>query len=216
MTQKRLRQSELTTKEIIREYSKDLRSSLSKQELEDAARGVAFQLADFAPFISATTILTYAAIQNEISPETALSLREQIAGPNSARIAYPRTTGRRTMDAHEASVKDLKVGNYDLLEPDRKAPIIDPEFIDVVLVPGLAFDKMGYRVGYGKGYYDTFLPRLTDHAVTVGITYDNQLLDAIPRAEHDIAIDFVVTPSGLYACEGCDPLDSIDKPESFT
>jgi len=215
MTEKQSTKSAPTGKDIVREHARNRRASLSKATLATAARDVAFQLCDFAPFLSARTILVYASVNNEISLNPALELRERIAGPLSARIAYPRTTGRRTMEAHESTSDQLIIGNYDLLEPDRKSPLIEPEVIDVVCVPGLAFDKAGYRVGYGKGFYDTYLPRLSPRATTVGVAYDDELLDVIMRDEYDVAVDYVVTPSGLYKCSISGSTDAIVSPDSL-
>jgi 5-formyltetrahydrofolate cyclo-ligase len=69
------------------------------------------------------------------------------------------------------------------------------ESIDAVIVPGVAFDPQGRRLGYGGGFYDRLLPRLRDDCLRVGVAYDEQLVDELPVAEHDAHVHAVVTPS---------------------
>ena len=74
---------------------------------------------------------------------------------------------------------------------------VDPEKIDVVVSPGLAFDRRGHRLGYGGGYYDRYLARLHAHASRVGIGFAVQLLDEVPAEETDQPVDVVVTDRGV-------------------
>ncbi len=85
---------------------------------------------------------------------------------------------------------------FGMLEPGPDAPVVPPEEIDLILVPGLAFDRSGYRLGQGGGYYDRYLPR--SRACTVALCRDCFLLSAVPREEHDRPVDLVVSESGLW------------------
>jgi 5-formyltetrahydrofolate cyclo-ligase len=75
---------------------------------------------------------------------------------------------------------------------------VDPATLDLVLVPGVAFDRRGGRLGFGGGYYDRFLP--TTPALRVGVTYDECLCDALPCGEHDQRMDWVLTPTQEIRC----------------
>ncbi|MCI8403923.1 MAG: 5-formyltetrahydrofolate cyclo-ligase [Clostridia bacterium] len=88
------------------------------------------------------------------------------------------------------SLRDLCKGAYGILEPSviKSAGIGD---IDVILIPGLAFDRDGGRMGFGKGYYDRFLENT--NAVKIGLCYDFQLLDNIPKESHDIPMNYIIT-----------------------
>ena len=89
-------------------------------------------------------------------------------------------------------------GRFGILEPIELAKITYKS-IDMVLVPGVIFDKNGYRLGYGLGYYDRFLNKLPK-AVKVGLCFDFQVMDKVPREEHDIPVDYIVTDKEIIEC----------------
>ena len=92
-------------------------------------------------------------------------------------------------------------GSMKILEPklsvrqDASRQVL-PEQIEVVLVPGLAFDRFGNRLGRGKGYYDRFLRRLPDNVLTIGLAFDEMIRDKIPRDENDYPVKLVITDGG--------------------
>lgn len=88
--------------------------------------------------------------------------------------------------------RDLAPGFYGILTPRIVHPM-EPKRIGLAVVPGIAFDRAGHRIGFGKGYYDRFLPMLSADAVTVGVTYSACLAEALPHDKYDIPVDAVVT-----------------------
>lgn len=86
----------------------------------------------------------------------------------------------------------FKVGPYGIREPAKASPVHLKD-LDLVIVPGLAFDKKGRRLGRGKGYYDRFLSRLPAGAATVGLAFDFQILPSIPVQAHDVRVDKVLS-----------------------
>ena len=86
--------------------------------------------------------------------------------------------------------EELKSGAYGILEPEE-IRAIEPHKIDVAIVPGIAFDFRGYRIGYGKGYFDRLLAKMD--AMKVGIAFDFQLVEEIPHEKHDIKMDVIIT-----------------------
>ena len=93
------------------------------------------------------------------------------------------------------SYDDLQEGYFNILEP------ITQEYkgkIDIIFVPGLAFDKQGARLGYGAGYYDRFLQQ-NPSSLKIGVCYHDAILESIPKEKHDIAMDFVLSEHGLYS-----------------
>lgn len=89
----------------------------------------------------------------------------------------------------------LRRGHLGILEPIASCPIVDPREIDLVLVPGLAFDRRGVRLGRGKGYFDKFLVGL--RATKCGVAFNEQVIDTLPADPHDVKMDLLVTPAGV-------------------
>ena len=109
-------------------------------------------------------------------------------------LAIPLIVGKGVMQAVKVpSLDALEVGEFNILTVKRELrKIIDPAQIDCVIVPGLAFDVSGGRLGMGGGYYDRFLP-LAVNAVKIALAYDFQLVDSLPLESHDSKVDFVLT-----------------------
>jgi 5-formyltetrahydrofolate cyclo-ligase len=110
-------------------------------------------------------------------------------------VALPRIIGPRHMEAFAVThpTADLIPGFYGIPEPRKGLAPVDPAVIDVVIVPGSAFDRAGGRIGYGGGFYDGFLRRLRPDAQRIGIGFEAQLVERVPREAHDLCVDLVVT-----------------------
>jgi 5-formyltetrahydrofolate cyclo-ligase len=89
---------------------------------------------------------------------------------------------------------------YGPREPAARVPI-DPDEIDVVIIPGLAFDRRGRRLGYGGSYYDRYLPLLSSHALKVGIGFHQQLVEEVPSGSGDVRLDMVVSDQEVVRCQ---------------
>ena len=118
------------------------------------------------------------------------------------RVALPRIVGKRHMEAFWVTdpAADLESGSYGIREPRAGLPQASPEAIDLVVVPGSAFDRSGDRMGYGGGFYDTFLPRLQPRTPRVAVAFELQLVDDVPEEDHDLRIDVLVTERGVLRC----------------
>jgi 5-formyltetrahydrofolate cyclo-ligase len=86
----------------------------------------------------------------------------------------------------------LRGTSFGAMEP-AAGIVLDPEDLDVVLVPGVAFDRRGMRVGYGGGFYDRLLPRTRRNAARIGVCFGAQLVDSVPAGPADVAVDAIVT-----------------------
>jgi 5-formyltetrahydrofolate cyclo-ligase len=104
-------------------------------------------------------------------------------------IYLPSIEGDDIVIRQYKSEQDLKVGKYGILEPVG-AVLDNPEEINLVIVPGRAFDIRGYRLGRGKGYYDRLLTKM--RAIKIGVCFDCQYIFRVPAEEHDIPMDYVV------------------------
>lgn len=116
-------------------------------------------------------------------------------------VACPRVAlqPRRLESLAIASLEDLVLTLRRLWEPDPAvSPPVDPAAIDLVLVPGLAFDRHGGRLGFGAGYYDRFLP--TTDALRVGLAFSLQLVDRVPVTPNDVPVHWLATEQAAIAC----------------
>ncbi len=116
-------------------------------------------------------------------------------------VALPRVTkDGLVLHALESRVADLEpYGRYQIPEPSPDAAKVDPDDVGVVLVPALAIDPRGYRVGYGGGYYDRLLPTLSN-AIRIAVVYDFQLVPETPNMPHDVPVHVVVTDQRKVDC----------------
>ena len=136
----------------------------------------------------AHTVLAFASMRNEVRTQAAM----QAAWAAGKRVALPRVVGDE-LQLHLVDSETLLVeGAFSVPEPPDTAVQIPPEEVDFALVPALAVDPRGYRIGYGGGYYDKLIPRL-ENARTCALAYDFQLIAEVPELPFDVAVDLVVT-----------------------
>lgn len=106
-------------------------------------------------------------------------------------VAVPRIEGKELVLKKIIGEKDLETGPYRIRQPKPHQPIVPSSSIQLVFVPGIAFDKKGYRLGFGKGYYDRLMK--TIDTAKIGVCYGFQLVDELPQNSRDVKVDGVVT-----------------------
>ena len=95
------------------------------------------------------------------------------------------------------------LGAFGVREPaEGDLNFVTPDKIDLVVVPGLAFDRRGGRIGYGKGYYDRLLSRLSSQVPRIALAFEFQVLDTVPQDENDIQVDTIITEKNTMSCSG--------------
>ena len=135
---------------------------------------------------TAGTVLLYAPLPDEVDVLALMS--------GDKRFCFPRyLTDRKYTAARAESLENLLPGRFGILEPTPGMPEIPAREVDLVIIPGLAFDLDCHRLGRGRGFYDRWLLELA--GVKVGVGFDHQLIQAVPREDHDVRLDAVVTPS---------------------
>ena len=134
----------------------------------------------------------YAAKGNEVRTEN--MIKESIR--MGKKVAVPVMRKERTLSPSLLTDYDteLTIKRFGILEPREKClRFIKPEEIEIVIVPGVAFDRCGGRIGFGKGFYDNFLKEMGNKAHTIGIAYQFQIVDKLPVNESDISIDIIIS-----------------------
>jgi len=179
-------------KSQLRRHYRTMRESLSPQQVSENSVGLCRRLADWDMLRQARTVLSYIAFRNELD---LAGLYDLVPG---VRWAVPRVAEARLV-CHPYDPARLIRHRFGMLEPDPTLPVITPSGIDLVLVPGVAFDRRGGRLGFGGGFYDRFLP--TTPALRVGVAYERCLAEALPVDMHDQRVDWVVTPTQTIECK---------------
>lgn len=180
----------------LRKELKSLRNRLSKAEVADKSSKVCARIISGTAYADAKTVLAYLAFGNEVNIDAVISDALQ----KGKTVCVPLVTGAHTMQAVQLkALADVQIGAYGIRTAAKNAPVIAPQQIDLVLVPGVGFDLSGGRIGMGAGYYDRFLSVCTN-AVKTGITYGILLRDEIICDEHDVKMDYVITESQAAKC----------------
>ena len=174
----------------LRSRMRALRMARTPLEQERDARAAAARILALPAYRDARTVMAYVAVRGELS--LAAVLEDVLSSGRT--LALPLCVGPGVMQARAVSaLSQLRPGRYGIPGPGANCPRIDPADIDLMLVPGVAFDARGGRVGQGGGYYDRFLPGM--RALLVGVCPDCALLCDVPVRGHDVRMNAVITPS---------------------
>jgi 5-formyltetrahydrofolate cyclo-ligase len=170
------------------------RRAIPRAKALAAGEAVARRVAELPEFVSARSVAVYAALPDEL-PSRALF---ELARGSGKRTLLPRMRADQLEFAAVRSWEDLRPGRYGVLAPPPEAPSGEP---DLVLVPGVAFDRCGRRLGRGGGHYDRALAAGRGRApVLIGVAYEMQLVDEVPHGVRDRAVDVLVTEQAVRRC----------------
>ncbi len=148
---------------------------------------------------NAKNIMLYLDFNNEVQTDELInklmSLKKNIYAPITLK------EDRKLIPSQIIDLQNsIKIGAYGIREPKEDCcPKIDVHDIDIVIVPAVAYDKNRYRLGYGGGFYDRFLNELRDDAITVGIAFDLQIFESVPKEDHDAQLNYIITESQILA-----------------
>ena len=180
-------------KALLRRQALDWLATLSSQARIAGDEALFRRFLALPQIESARTVLLYHGMDTE--PDTVRLLPP--LWDIGKQVCLPRCLPGNQMEARLVQRDSTLVRHpYGMLEPGPDCPLIPPDQIDLVLVPGLAFDRSGGRLGRGGGYYDRWLAGFS--GITAALCRDGLLMEAIPRLPHDLGVNLVVTETGLY------------------
>ena len=189
-------------KATLREQMKRARLAMSKAEVGRLSAMASERLVELEAFRAASGVMLYLPVRNEVD---AMPVVTRCLNDGKA-LVLPRMdyAGDRIV-AHRVDdpATQLVLGQMDLVEPDpAKTAVAAPDQIDLVVVPGLAFDLEGNRIGWGRGYYDAFLATLDGRALLMGLAYGFQVVESIEHDGHDVPMDLIVTEATTLRLNG--------------
>lgn len=154
-------------------------------------------------YAAAQAVMFYIDVRDEVRTQHALPK----ALSDGKRIVIPFCVDGELELFHLESMDELSTGKYKILEPREElrevaSKRLQPEDLDLIMVPGVAFDKQGGRTGHGKGYYDKLLQHARPECPLVALAFECQMFPEIPVQSHDIYMDKVVTEQAVYVGRG--------------
>lgn len=179
----------LGEKQSLRARTRGFLTGLDAGLKQEASRKILAQLEDWHPWRIARTVCAFSPLSTEpdiFDP-----------WPSGKKIILPRVTQYGLSLHFIENLDELVEGSFGILEPSSEAPQAPPR-ADLILVPGLAFDRFGMRLGRGGGYYDRLLADF--EGLRVGICFEGVIFDRIPFESHDQRVDFLASPAGIISC----------------
>lgn len=175
-------------KSEIREHMKRLRRELSAEEISKKSAEITSVLFSLDEFSRADTVMVYISAFKEVDTRAII---ERLDG-EGRKIVVPisNTEDFTITPSYITGFDDMHRGAYGIWEPDEVNEARE-EDIDLIIVPGIAFDERGNRCGFGKGYYDRLLSE--SNAVKIGLCYDFQIVSELETDEYDIPMDMVIS-----------------------
>lgn len=177
------------------------RENQTKEVVQNKSLQIAQRIIELASFKASETVMCYMDFKNEVMTgciiEYCLRNGKKVVLPlvdaiNGVKMIVPY----EVMDLE----KDLKPGVFGILEPRKEsASLFNAGEIDLVVVPGVAFDEKRNRIGYGAGFYDRFLKSVKPDCLKIGIAFEFQIYEAIPVEEHDMPLDLIITENRIIA-----------------
>lgn len=188
-------------KQILKSEIFERRKSLSREEVKEKSRIIKEKLNSMPEFKKSKNILTYVSFNNEVDT---INIINGLLTKNEKKVLVPYVDKDKVIQISKInSFDDLEPKTFGILEPKRnKIKKFDIDKLDLVIVPGIAFDKNGHRIGYGHGYYDRFLEKIKKDTAKIALAFDFQIVDKIPEERHDVPVDVVVTEKRVIICNG--------------
>jgi len=182
-------------KKILRKEILTKRKNIDIVEKEKMDRKICDKFYESKYYRDAKNIFIYISYDSEINTKEIINK----ALIDNKKIYVPRTEFKtRLMDAVEiTSLENLIESEYGILEPSIYEPYIEPNELDLIVVPGVGFDRNGGRMGYGAGFYDRYFKKISkdkmQKIVKLALAYDFQILEDVPMNEQDVPVNYIIT-----------------------
>ncbi len=183
-------------KDILRKRILEVRDSMDPVLRRSKDEKIRMKILNLREFINSTGVMLFASFRSEVNT---LRLMEDILYLKK-RLFLPKVNPvMKGLEVYEVtSLESLEPGHMGIPEPSITCRVADIHDIDLIIAPGVVFDRRGGRIGYGRGYYDKLLRDFKKRILIMGIAYDEQVVDLVPMEEHDVYMDIIVTDREVY------------------
>lgn len=174
------------------------RNQLNQQEIVEKSKKILIYLKTFEKQLINKDVFIFIDFKNEVQTLGIILYLKSI----NCKVFIPKINSTtKEMDIYPyTSHDDLIRSKYGILEPKSdNTLVINPEILDIVITPGVVFDKEGYRIGYGGGFYDKLFEKIGDRVVKIAIGFELQVIDQVPRDSYDKAVNYLITENQIYA-----------------
>ncbi len=179
-------------KQEIRNTIRSIRDNIPEEQISEKSKTIIQHLKDLDEFKKANIVMSYLSLKSEVN--TIELIKEQL---QQKTVIIPFVEENNIKISKLSDFNDLKEGNFGVLEPIKKEEY--KENLDIVLVPGIAFDQSGARIGFGKGFYDRFLK--DRNSLKIGLAFEEQITKNIPTEDYDIPMDMIITEKRVIRCK---------------
>lgn len=166
------------------------RNNMLKDDVEKNSNVIIDKILSLDIYKQSKVVFVYMDFKNEV--KTSEFIKHMLSEKKRVVIPYTDTLNTVLIPSEITKEADLIKNSFGYYEPKNIVPVALEE-IDLVIVPGVVFDKSLNRIGFGKGYYDRILSKLKPSAKKVAVAHDFQVLDSIPKDEHDVKMDMIIT-----------------------
>lgn len=187
----------IAKKREIRKKYKTARNQMNEQQVSVLSEKICKYVMESDIFQCAEYILAYYPLGNEADVRRIV----ETAWEMGKHVAFPKVFGDSMAYFETRDFSELHPGTFGVMEPEETKEVSWEQAL--ILTPGVAFDRNGNRMGFGKGYYDKYLSGYPE-CVTIGVAYDMQMAEEIPVEETDVPLDFMVTELGMWKTKSTD------------
>lgn len=188
----------METKVELRKRILNVRNNMTENDVKNKSLLIMNKLTSLGEYKNSKIVFVYMNFKNEV---TTIELINKMLSENK-RVVIPYTDTENTVlipsEIRNIS-DDLVLSSFGYYEPVfEKIKRVEPEEFDLIVTPGVVFDKKLNRIGFGKGYYDRILSNKRKEAKAIAVAYEFQVLDEIPVEQHDVKMDMIITEENIY------------------
>lgn len=181
-------------KAVLRNRILELRDNMDPSDVEQKSLTISDTVTSLPEYEKAKVIACYVNKESEVQTRTLI--RKALSSQKKVLIPITRKNSNELVFSEIPSLYELSPGPFGIMEPNpSKRKLRDVSTSDLVIVPGIVWDIYGHRLGWGHGYYDQVLKKLWRETLSIGLSFDLQLVDQVPREQFDLPVKVLVTES---------------------